>query len=167
MTTTNVAERKLTDGSEPNRASCTGGWRRALLVRVYLHSVTTLRVRPPDLGVAPVGTELGGAGPEHVLVVSGCDGGADQRAHPEDPLVIPGLVIVVDDRGSQAPRRVDAGAGDGDGGKVNHEHCEPNRERSQHRDVGVTGAALGVSGREDGVDEHEGADDLGGEPRAL
>lgn len=42
---------------------------------------------PPDLlGVAPVGPELGGAGPQHVLVVGGGDGGADQWAHPEDPL---------------------------------------------------------------------------------
>ena len=47
-------------------------------------------------------------------------------------LVVPGLVLVVDDRGSQAPRRVDAGAGDGDGGQVHHEHREPNWERSQH-----------------------------------
>jgi hypothetical protein len=47
-------------------------------------------------------------------------------------LVVPGLVVVVDDRGSQAPRRVDAGAGDGDGGQVHHEHGEPNWERSQH-----------------------------------
>ena len=47
-------------------------------------------------------------------------------------LVIPGLVLVVDDRGSQAPGRVDAGAGDGDGGQVHHEHGEPNWEGSQH-----------------------------------
>jgi len=31
--------------------------------------------------------------------------------------------------------------------------------------VGVAGAALGVGGREDGVDEHEGANDLYAEPR--
>lgn len=53
--------------------------------------VSTLRCPPPrrgrpDLGVAPEGPELGGAGPQHVLVVGGGDGGADQRAHPEDPL---------------------------------------------------------------------------------
>ena len=47
-------------------------------------------------------------------------------------LVVPGLVLVVDDRGSQAPGRVDAGAGDGDGGQVHHEHGEPNGEGSQH-----------------------------------
>jgi hypothetical protein len=39
-----------------------------------------------NLGVAPVGPELGGAGPQHVLVVGGGDGGANQWAHPEDPL---------------------------------------------------------------------------------
>ncbi|KAG6477705.1 hypothetical protein ZIOFF_061135 [Zingiber officinale] len=33
-------------------------------------------------------------------------------------------------------------------------------------DVGVAGAALGVGGREDGVDEDEGTDDLGAESRA-
>ena len=32
--------------------------------------------------------------------------------------------------------------------------------------MGVAGVALGIGGGEDGVDEHEGADDLGGEPRA-
>ena len=32
--------------------------------------------------------------------------------------------------------------------------------------MGVAGIALGVGGREDGVDEHEGADDLGSEPCA-
>jgi len=36
-----------------------------------------------------------------------------------------------------------------------------------HRDVGVAGVALGVGGGEDGVDEHEGADDLGAEPGAA
>ena len=33
--------------------------------------------------------------------------------------------------------------------------------------MGVTGVALGVGGGEDSVDEHEGADDLGGESGAL
>jgi hypothetical protein len=36
-----------------------------------------------------------------------------------------------------------------------------------HRDVGVTSVALGVCGGEDGVDKHEGADDLGGDAGAL
>jgi hypothetical protein len=41
------------------------------------------------------------------------------------------------------------------------------KERSVcYRNVGVASVALGVGGGEDGVDEHEGADDLGGEPRA-
>ncbi|BAS90123.1 Os04g0521001 [Oryza sativa Japonica Group] len=80
---------------------------------------------------------------------------------------MPCLVLVVDHRSSQAPCRVDAGAGDRDRGQVNHEHREPNWKRSKHRDVGVAGVALGVGGGEDGVDEHEGADDLGGEAGAL
>ena len=53
----------------------------------YLHFSATSRAPPPPIsGVAPVGPELGGAGPQHVLVVGGGDGGADQGAHPEDPL---------------------------------------------------------------------------------
>jgi hypothetical protein len=47
-------------------------------------------------------------------------------------VVIPGLVLVVDDCSSQAPRWVDASAGDGDGGNVNHENSESNWERGQH-----------------------------------
>jgi hypothetical protein len=35
-----------------------------------------------------------------------------------------------------------------------------------YRNVRVAGVALGVGGGEDGVHEHEGADDLGGEPRS-
>ncbi|BAT01305.1 Os07g0448600, partial [Oryza sativa Japonica Group] len=77
------------------------------------------------------------------------------------------LAVVVDDGGAEAPRRVDAGAGDGDGRQVHHEHGEPDRQRRQHRDMGVAGVALGVGGGEDGVHEHEGADDLGGEAGAL
>nr|ACR37658.1 unknown [Zea mays] len=152
---------------DDHRASYTGRSRGSVRIYTWIDRWRP-QLPPPDLlGVAPVGPELGGAGSQHVLVVGGGDGGADQWAHPEDPLVVPGLVLVVDDRGSQAPRRVDAGAGDGDGGQVHHEHGEPNRKRGQHRDVGVTGTALGVGGGEDGVDEHEGADDLGGEAGAL
>jgi hypothetical protein len=46
-------------------------------------------------------------------------------------VVIPGLAPVVDDGGAKAPRRVDAGAGDGDGGQVDQEHGEPNRQRGK------------------------------------
>lgn len=46
------------------------------------------RRRPADLATAEGGrrAELGGAGPQHVLVVQGGDGGADEWPHPEDPL---------------------------------------------------------------------------------
>jgi hypothetical protein len=47
-------------------------------------------------------------------------------------VVVPGLVLVVDDGGAQAPGRVDAGAGDGDGGQVHHEHGEADGEGSQN-----------------------------------
>ena len=67
-----------------------------------------------NLGVAPEGAEgLDGAGPEDVLVVDRRDGRAHHWADPEDPLIIPSLLVVEDDCGSQAPGRVDTGAGDG------------------------------------------------------
>ena len=47
-------------------------------------------------------------------------------------MVIPGLVLVVDHAGAEAPGRVDAGAGDGDRGQVDHEHGEPDGKRSKH-----------------------------------
>jgi hypothetical protein len=47
-------------------------------------------------------------------------------------MVIPGLLVVVDYSSSQAPGWVDAGAGDGDGGQVNHEHREADWQRSQN-----------------------------------
>ena len=47
-------------------------------------------------------------------------------------MVIPGLVLVVDDCSAKAPSRVDAGPGDGDGGEVHHEHGEPDGEWCQH-----------------------------------
>jgi hypothetical protein len=47
-------------------------------------------------------------------------------------VVIPWFVLVVDDGGAEAPGGVDAGAGDGDGGQVDHEHGEPDGKRSEH-----------------------------------
>jgi hypothetical protein len=47
-------------------------------------------------------------------------------------VVIPGLVVVVDHGGAKAPGWVDAGAGDGDRGQVDHEHGEPDGKRSEH-----------------------------------
>jgi hypothetical protein len=55
-------------------------------------------------------------------------------------VVIPGLVVVVDDSSAQAPGRVDAGAGDRDGGQVDHEHREPDWERSKHLNEQSTSA---------------------------
>jgi hypothetical protein len=75
-------------GSESKSTSCTVGWRWALLVRVSTLPVASLPPEPADLGAAPERAELDSAGPEHELVVPGSDGGADQRAHPEDPLQV-------------------------------------------------------------------------------
>nr|ACN26214.1 unknown [Zea mays] len=147
--------------------------RHAVLVQplVYLQfTPPAVLVRREAIDLAAEGgrrSQLGGAGPQHVLVVRRGDGGADEWTHPEDPVVIPGLVVVVDDSSAQAPGRVDAGAGDGDRGQMDHEHRKPDGERGKHGDMRVTGVALGVGGGEDGVDEHEGADDLRGEAGAL
>lgn len=47
-------------------------------------------------------------------------------------LVIPGFVLVEDNGRSEAPSGVDAGAGDRDGGQVNHEDRKSNREWCQN-----------------------------------
>lgn len=44
-------------------------------------------------------------------------------------VLLPGFVLVVQDGGAQAPRRVDACAGDRDGRQVHHEHRQTDRER--------------------------------------
>ena len=86
--------------------------------------------------VAPEGAEgFDGAGPEDVLVVERRDGGADERADPEDPMVVPRLLVVEDDGRSDAPGRVDAGAGDRDRRQVDHEHGEADWQRRQDRDM--------------------------------
>lgn len=45
---------------------------------------------------------------------------------------MPGSFLVVDKGGSEAPSGVDTGAGDRDGGQVNHEDRESNWERGQN-----------------------------------
>uniref|UniRef100_A0A8R7UYD4 Uncharacterized protein n=1 Tax=Triticum urartu TaxID=4572 RepID=A0A8R7UYD4_TRIUA len=82
-------------------------------------------------------------------------------------MVIPGMVPVVDDGSAKAPRWVDAGASDGDGGQVDQEHREPNRQRGQDLNMGVSGIPLGISSRENGVDQDEGANDLSAKAIAL
>jgi len=46
-------------------------------------------------------------------------------------MIRPGMVLVVNDGGAKAPRWVDAGAGDGDGGQVDQEHRESDWERGK------------------------------------
>ncbi|GER51079.1 P-loop containing nucleoside triphosphatehydrolases superfamily protein [Striga asiatica] len=69
-----------------------------------------------------------GGGPEDVLVVEGGYGGSDERTNPENPVVVPGLVLVVYHGGPETPGRVYSGAGDWDCRQVDHEHREPNRK---------------------------------------
>jgi hypothetical protein len=56
----------------------------------------------------------------------------DEYIYIQTYLVIPGLSLVKDDGGAQAPGRVDVGAGDGGCGQVDHEHGEPDWEGRQH-----------------------------------
>lgn len=46
-------------------------------------------------------------------------------------MIIPCMVLVVDDGSPKAPSRVDAGSGDGDGCQVHQEHCKPDGKWSQ------------------------------------
>lgn len=47
-------------------------------------------------------------------------------------MVIPSLVLVVNNGSSKTASRVDAGAGDGNGGQVDHEHSETDWEWCQY-----------------------------------
>lgn len=47
-------------------------------------------------------------------------------------MIIPSLVLVVNYSSSKTPGRVDTGAGDRNGGKMNHENSKSNRERCQN-----------------------------------
>ena len=47
-------------------------------------------------------------------------------------MVIPGVLLIVDDRRSETPRRVNTGSGNGDRGQVHQEHREPNWQRRQY-----------------------------------
>lgn len=77
------------------------------------------------------------------------------------------MLPVVDDCSSETPGRINAGAGNGNGGQMNQKHCKPNGKRSQNRDVRISGISLGIGGGEDGVDENEGTDNLSTETAAL
>jgi hypothetical protein len=70
-------------------------------------------------------------GPDDHLVVDGSQGSADEGADPEDPMVAPGVLPVVDDGSAKAPSWVDASASNGDGSKVDQEHSKPNWQWSK------------------------------------
>uniref|UniRef100_A0A2P2M6P4 Uncharacterized protein MANES_07G126600 n=1 Tax=Rhizophora mucronata TaxID=61149 RepID=A0A2P2M6P4_RHIMU len=106
-------------------------------------------------------------GSDHNLVVESCKCCPDEWTHPKNPMIIPGLVPVVDDCGTKAAGWVDASPCNWDGGQVNQEHSEPNRQRCQDRNMRVSGASLGIGGREDGVNEYKGAHNLSAKPIAF
>ena len=102
-------------------------WRHGMHARVELESCIIVPTggRPirygsdSDVVVVAKGCEgLGCAVAEDQLVVEHGGGGADERADPEYPLILPRLPLVVHNGRPQAPCRVDARAGDGDGGQV-------------------------------------------------
>lgn len=82
-------------------------------------------------------------------------------------MIFPNLFIVDDHGGAEASSWIDASASDRNCSEMNHENSEPNGEWSQHRNVGISGVAFGISGGEDGVEKDEGADDLDGETGAF
>lgn len=50
-------------------------------------------------------------------------------------MVIPGLVLVVNEGCPKTPSRVDASTCDGDGGQVNQKHSKPNRQWRQDLNI--------------------------------
>lgn len=70
--------------------------------------------------------------PDHDLVVEGGESSSDERSNPEDPLVIPRVLLVVDNGNPKASGRVDPCASDGDGRQMNQKHREADRQRRQH-----------------------------------
>ena len=64
---------------------------------------------------------------DRLTVIIGSHGGGEYTN-----LVIPGLLIVVDNSSPQTPGRVDTGASDRNSGQVNHEHGKPNWKRCQN-----------------------------------
>ncbi|KAG9159420.1 hypothetical protein Leryth_010973 [Lithospermum erythrorhizon] len=79
-------------------------------------------------------------------------------------MVIPWLVLVVDQGSAKTPSRVDTGAGDGNGGQVNHENSKSNWKSGKraYRDMRISSTPFGISGREDSVDKNKSSNDLGG-----
>lgn len=99
-------------------------------------------------------------GPDHNLVVESRKSCSNERTHPENPMVIPTEVFVEDDRSTKTPSRVDTGSGDGNSSQVNQEHSEPNWQWCQKWNVRISCVALGIGGREDGVDKNKGTNNL-------
>jgi hypothetical protein len=167
-----VADRKLgMEADEIVSDTQRKHWRHEMHARRKLESMYRRadgRIRDSEVLVVAKGREgLGCAGAEDQLVVEHGGGGADEWADPEYPVILPRLSLVVHNGRPQAPCRVDARAGDGDGGQVHHEHRESDGQRRQDRDVRIPDLALGVGGREHGVDEDEGAHDLGAQTGSL
>lgn len=75
-------------------------------------------------------------------------------------MIFPNFMIVDDDGSTEASSRVNASAGDGNGGEVNHEDSKANGEWSQDRNMGISSIAFGISGGEDGIQKNKGAHNL-------
>lgn len=121
-----------------------------------------------NMGVAAEGSQgLYGPCSQNVLMISCCSCCSKEWAYAENPLVIPGLLVAIDDSCPEAPGRIEACASNGDGRQMHHEYCKPNRQWSQYRDMGVPSIALRISGRENSVNQDESANDLSRQPHAF
>ena len=68
---------------------CSGGGRPLIYLQFTPPVVSLSGGRPSMVDLAAEGgrrSQLGGAGPQHVLVIRRGNGGADEGTHPEDPL---------------------------------------------------------------------------------
>eukprot|EP00252_Welwitschia_mirabilis_P017408 TRINITY_DN3858_c0_g1_i1.p2 TRINITY_DN3858_c0_g1~~TRINITY_DN3858_c0_g1_i1.p2 ORF type:complete len:218 (-),score=-17.16 TRINITY_DN3858_c0_g1_i1:266-919(-) len=106
-------------------------------------------------------------GPQNMLMVQRRCRCAQERTNPENPLVIPGLLVAVDHRSAETPRRVDTSAGYRNRRQVNHKNRKPYWKRSQNRHMRIAGVSFGVSCRKNGVNQNEGTNDLRSETNTL
>lgn len=83
---------------------------------------------------------------QNILVVCRCCQSPHKWPNPENPLVIPDFLMVVDNSSTKAPSRVNSSPSNRNSGQMNHKHSKPNRQRSQNRHVRVPCTPLWVGG---------------------
>ena len=86
--------------------------------------------------------------------------GRKKKESVDTYMIFPNFMIVDDDGRTEASSRVNASAGDGNGGEVNNEDSKANGEWSQDRNMGISSIAFGISGGEDSIQKNKGAHNL-------